>query len=188
MAFIIWLLIQDGKSTYTHLWSRRRPQRPKGHQPGHATWYWNQTCLPYQQLALALFLDTWHYFGLMVKACHNMACRHHGAADDYLCLHAQTHCLMKYYIQHKFEVSNNYNTFKHHPWHGTGQGAADAALHCPLGHPHQCIPCSDSAKYYSQPTLTLTITKIIKAFLDNVAMLACTPLTKINVLIQFVQA
>jgi len=35
---------------------------------------------------------------------------------------------MKYYVKHKFSVSTQYNTFSQHPWHGAGQGAADAAL------------------------------------------------------------
>ncbi len=82
-----------------------------------------------QRPALHLFLDARWCFDLMVEACHNMACRRHGAADDYLKLHAQTHRLMKYYVRHKYGVSEDYNTFEQHPWHGTGQGAADAALH-----------------------------------------------------------
>ncbi len=47
-----------------------------------------------QHSILNLFLDLRHYFNLMVEACHNMACRRHGAADNYLCLHAQTHQLL----------------------------------------------------------------------------------------------
>jgi len=41
--------------------------------------------------AVDMFLDAWWCFDLMVEACHNMACRRHSAANDYLCLHAQTH-------------------------------------------------------------------------------------------------
>ncbi len=51
-----------------------------------------------QCAALDLFLDLRHCFDLMVEACHNMACRCHGAAEDYLRLHAQTHQMMKYYV------------------------------------------------------------------------------------------
>ncbi len=65
----------------------------------------------------------------MVKACHNLACRRHGADMAYLKLHAVTHKAMKYYVQHKFGISHDFNTFEQHPWHGAGQGAADAALH-----------------------------------------------------------
>jgi len=108
----------------------------------------------------------------MVEACHNLACRRHGAADDYLKLHAQTHRLMKYYIWHRYGVSTGYNTFKSPPWHGAGQGAADAAL--------RYIALSDSLinPYHSQfqpcilqdPTLTMQIIKSIKAFIDDMAM------------------
>jgi len=35
---------------------------------------------------------------------------------------------MQYFVRHKFGVSKEYNTFSQHPWHGSGQGAADAAL------------------------------------------------------------
>jgi len=64
----------------------------------------------------------------MVEACHNLASHRHGADVAYLHLHARTHQAMKYYVQHKFGVLVNYNTFEQHPWHGAGQGAADAAL------------------------------------------------------------
>jgi len=118
--------------------------------------------------ALDFFLNLQYCFNYMVEACCNLACRRHGVADDYLKLLAQTHHLMKY------------NTFKTHPWHGAGQGAADVVL--------QCIALSDSLinAYHSQfqpcvlhdPTLTLQIIKSIKAFIDNVAMSAgnmCIP-------------
>jgi len=36
--------------------------------------------------------------------------------------------MMKYYIRHQYGMSTEYNTFDQHPWHGAGQGAADAAL------------------------------------------------------------
>jgi len=78
--------------------------------------------------ALEMFLDLRHCFDYMVEACHNMACHCHGAADDYLCLHTQTHCLMHYYVRHKYGVSQEYNTSGAHPWHGARQGAADTAL------------------------------------------------------------
>jgi len=81
-----------------------------------------------QQPALNMVLDARWFFDLMVEACHNMACRRHDAADDYLCLHAQTHRTMKYYVRHKHGVSDDYNTFDQYPWHGAGQGVADAAL------------------------------------------------------------
>jgi len=108
----------------------------------------------------------------MVEVCHNMACRRHGAAEDYLCLHAQTHHLMKYYVCHKYGVSPDYNTFNSHPWHGAGQGAVDATL--------RYIALSDTLidAYHEkiQPwclrdlTMTITIIKSIKAFIDDVAM------------------
>jgi len=111
---------------------------------------------------------------LMVKVCHNMACHCHGAADDYLRLHAQTHCLMKYFVRHKYGVSKDFNTFDLHPWHGAGQGAVDAALHY--------IVLSDSlidaynAKVQPwtilDPMLTLPILKSLKTFIDDVVMLA----------------
>jgi len=47
-----------------------------------------------QRSAIDMFLDLRHCFDYMVKACHNMVCRCHGAADKYLWLHAQTHKLM----------------------------------------------------------------------------------------------
>ncbi len=127
-----------------------------------------------QRTAIDVFLDLRHCFDLMVEACHNMACRRHGAADDYLRLHAQTHRLMKYFVRHKYGVSKDFNTFDLHPWHGAGQGAADAAL--------RYIVLSDSlidaynAKVQPwtilNPTLTLPLLKSLKAFIDDVVMSA----------------
>jgi len=37
-----------------------------------------------QRPAINMFLDAQWCFDLMIKACHNMACHHQGAADDYL--------------------------------------------------------------------------------------------------------
>jgi len=125
-----------------------------------------------QSAAIDMFLDARWCFDLMVEACHKMACRRQGAADDYLKLHAQTHRTMKYYVRHKHGVSEEYNTFDQHPWHGAGQGAADAAL--------RYIALSDSLidAYHSKiqqwaikdPTLTITVFKSLKAFIDDVAM------------------
>jgi len=81
-----------------------------------------------QKPTIDLYLDLWACFDLMVEACHNLACCRHGTADAYLRLHARMHQLMCYFVQHKFGVSEDYNTFSQHPWHGAGQGAADAAL------------------------------------------------------------
>jgi len=79
---------------------------------------------------------------------------------------------MKYYIRHQYGVSEDYNTFAQHPWHGAGQGAVDAAL--------RYIVLLDTLidAYHTKvhpwslrdPTLTLTIVKSLKAFIDDVAM------------------
>jgi len=127
-----------------------------------------------QKPAINLFLDAHHCFDLMVEACHNMACCRHSAADDYLCLHAQMHWLMKYYVCHKYGLSPDFNTFDQHPWHGVGQGAVDAAL---------CyIALSDSLinAYHSRiqpweiydPMMMIQIIKSLKAFIDDVALSA----------------
>jgi len=81
-----------------------------------------------QTSTINLYLDLRACFNMMVEACHNLACWQHGADVMYLCLHARTHQLMRYYIRHKFGISSDYNMFDNHPWHGAGQGATDAAL------------------------------------------------------------
>jgi len=113
----------------------------------------------------------------MVKACHNLACRRHGADVEYLHLHARTHQLMRYYVRHKFGVSSDYNTFENHPWHGAGQGAADAAL--------QYIILSDTLidAYHTKiaptlmtnPTTMIEVIRSLKAFIDNVVLHASNP-------------
>jgi len=122
----------------------------------------------------------------MVEACHNMACWHHGAADEYLWLHMQTHHLMKYYVHHKFGMSDDYNTYTQHPWHGAGQGAADAAL--------RYIVLSNTP-YHSKiqphvikdPMLTLQIMESIKAFIDDVKMSTQSAMDNLPDLIQQAQ-
>jgi len=108
----------------------------------------------------------------MVEACHNLVCRRHGAADDYLRLHAKTHQLMRYFVRHKFGVSAEYNTFAQHPWHGAGQGAADAAL--------RYIVLSDTLinAYHTKvalqmmhdPAMLIQIQQSLKAFIDDVIL------------------
>jgi len=125
-----------------------------------------------QQLAIDLFLDVRHCFDLMVEACHNMACRRQGAADNYLHLHAQTHRLMKYYVRHKYGMLEDFNTFENHPWHGAGQGAADAALHYIVLSNALIVAYHTRIQPWiiTDPTLTMTIVKSLKAFIDNMAM------------------
>jgi len=119
-----------------------------------------------------LYLDLRMCFDLMVEACHNLACRRHGAANEYLRLHAKTHQLMHYFVRHKFGVSNEYNTFAQHPWHGAGQGAADAAL--------WYIVLSDTLinAYHTKvalqmmhdPATLIKIQRSLKAFIDDIIL------------------
>jgi len=125
-----------------------------------------------QKPHINLYLDLRMCFNLMVKACHNLACRRHGAADDYLCLHAKTHQLMRYFVRHKFGVSTEYNTFAQHPWHGASQGAMDAAL--------RYIVLSDTLidAYHTKvapqmmhdPAMLIKIQQSLKAFIDDVVL------------------
>jgi len=138
-----------------------------------------------QHPAIQLYLDARHCFDLMVEACHNLACHQHGAADDYLRLHAAMHILMKYYICHKFSISQDYNTYEQYPWHGTGQGAADAAL-CYIALSDALIDAYHSKiqpNIIHDPTLTITIMQSIKAFINDVAMTAAVPSSDLTALV-----
>jgi len=126
----------------------------------------------HQVSTIDLYLDLWTCFDLMAEVCHNLACRCHGAADEYLKLHARTHQSMKYHVRHKFGVSEHYNTFEQHPWHGAGQGAADAEL--------RYIVLSDTLinAYHTKvapqtihdPTRTIQVLRSLKAFIDDVVL------------------
>jgi len=93
---------------------------------------------------------------------------------------------MKYYVRHQYGISTDYNTFEFYPWHGTGQGAADATLHY--------IVLFDSLidAYHSQfqprilhdPTLTMQIIKSIKAFINDVVMSTGDSETTFNQLVE----
>jgi len=131
-----------------------------------------------QQLAIDLYLNLCACFDLMVKACQNLASRRHRADVAYLCLHACTHQLMKYYIRHKFGVSCDFNTFDFHPWHGARQGTADAALYY--------IVLSDTLinAYHNKvaPTMMCDLTTMIKvllcslkAFINDIVLHAMNP-------------
>jgi len=125
-----------------------------------------------QKPHIDLYLDLRTCFDLMVEACHNLACRRHGAVDAYLRLHAKTHQLMRYFVRHKFGVSTEYNTFAQQPWHGAGQGAADAAL--------RYIALSDTLidAYHTKvapqmmqdPTTLIEVQRSLKAFIDDVVL------------------
>jgi len=140
--------------------------------------------------ALDLFLDLWHCFNYMVKACHNMACWRHGAADDYLRLHTQTHHLMRYYVQHKYGVSHDYNTYADHPWHGVGQGAADAVLrYIALSNTLiEAYHTKVAPQMISNPSNSLTIIQSLKAFIDDVVLHATQAHTSYLTLQQQVQS
>jgi len=82
------------------------------------------------------------------------------------------HQLMKYYVRHRYGISTDYNTFEFHPWHGAGQGAADAAL-CYIALSDSLIDAYHSyfqPRILHDPTLTMQIIKSIKAFIDDMVM------------------
>ncbi len=75
-------------------------------------------------------------------------------------------------IHHKFGISTNYNTFTAHPWHGAGQGAADAALRYIVlsntlidAYHTKVVPTT-----MTDPMKNLTILCSLKAFIDNVVL------------------
>jgi len=84
---------------------------------------------------------------------------------------------MRYYVQHKFGVSHEYNTYKQHPWHGAGQGTTDTAL--------RYIVLSDTLidTYHTKvtpamihdPTTMITIIQSLKAFIDDVVLHTANP-------------
>jgi len=144
----------------------------------------------HQQTAIDLYLDLRQCFDMMVEACHNLACRRHGAEDAYLKLHAKTHRAMRYHVRHKFGVSLDYNTFEKHPWHGAGQGAADAALRYIVlsdtlidAYHTKIAPC-----LISDPSQAITIQRSLKAFIDDVVLHASAePNTTYHELLQQAQ-
>ncbi len=79
---------------------------------------------------------------------------------------------MKHYVRHKYSILEDYNTFDQHPWHGAGQGAANAVL-CYIALLDSLIDAYHlkiQLWIINNPTLTLVIIKSMKAFINNVAM------------------
>jgi len=79
---------------------------------------------------------------------------------------------MKYYVRHKFGVSADYNTFEQHPWHGAGQGAADAAL-CYIVLSNTLIDAYHTKvapQMLQDPTRTIIVIRSLKAFIDDVVL------------------
>jgi len=100
------------------------------------------------------------------------------------------HQAMKYYVCHKFSVSANSNIFASHPWHGTGQGAANVAL--------WYIALSDTLinayhtkvapQLLSNPMTALTILQSLKTFINDVVLhTMANPQTTYNTLQQQAQ-
>ncbi len=129
-----------------------------------------------QKPTLDLYLDLCMCFDLMVEACHNLACHHHAAMDEYLHLHAKTHQLMCYYDHHKFGISKDYNSYSQHPWHGVVHGMVDTALHyivlsdMLIGAYHEKI----APNMLHDPMTMIQIQRSLKAFIDDVVLHATT--------------
>jgi len=80
------------------------------------------------------------------------------------------------FVHHKFGVSTAFNMFLQHPWHGTGQGAANATL--------QYIILLDTLinAYHTKvvpqmmhdPSMPITIQRRLKAFIDDIVLQATT--------------
>jgi len=190
MALVIWLFSQDQRSWNPWLCTGG------GHKGYSAIDQAAQQIVEteithlHQQTAIDLYLELWQCFDMMVEACLNLACHRHGADNAYLRLHAKMHQAMKYYVRHKFGISNDYNTFAAHPWHGAGQGAADATL--------QFIALSDMliSAYHTKvapitmtdPTNNLTILRSLKAFINGIVLhVSVTPMTTYKTLKQKAQ-
>jgi len=128
-----------------------------------------------QQSTINLYLDLRQCFDLMVEACHNLACHRHGAIDAYLHLHARTHQAMRYFVRHKCGVSSQYNTFAQHPWHGAGQGAADAALRYILLSDTLIDHTKMVPNMMHDPLQLISIQCSLKAFIKDVVLHASSP-------------
>jgi len=73
-------------------------------------------------------------FDRMIEAQNNLACLQHGANPHYIKLHAQTQHKLKYYLKHKYRISEDHNTHTTaQPWYGMGQGAGNACNRWVIG-------------------------------------------------------
>jgi len=173
MALVIWIPPNDGESRTLI------PEQGGGPKGRSAINQATQQVIEnlHQKPAINLYLDLRACFNMMVEACHNLACHRHGANAAYLQLHVRMHQLMRYFVRHKFGVSQEFNTFEQHPRHGAGQGAADAAL--------WYIVLSDTMidAYHTKiapsmmqdPTTTIEIIRSLKAFIDDVVLHVSNP-------------
>jgi len=133
-----------------------------------------------QQPTTDLYLDLKACFNLMVDACHNLACCHHGAIDTYLHLPARTHQLMHYFVRHKFGVSDDFNTFAQHPWHSASQGAANVVLWyiVLLDILIDAYHTKVAPSMMHDPTTLVQIQCSLKAFINDVVLHATSPSPK----------
>jgi len=79
---------------------------------------------------------------------------------------------MCYFIRHKFGVSEDYNTFSQHPWHGTGQGTVDAAL-CYIVLSDTLIDAYHTKiapQLIRDLTALISILRSLKAFINDVVL------------------
>jgi len=81
-----------------------------------------------QTTAIEKSLDVAKCFDCTIETCQNLSCLQNSADPNYIRLHAQTRNQLQYHIKHAYGVSKNYNQHSpNNPWHGSGQGAGDAA-------------------------------------------------------------
>jgi len=111
---------KEQKQPYANALTRWQPQRTKHIDQATQQIVKTELVKLNQQPAQDFFLDLHHCFDYIIETCHILACWQHGATDDYFCLNAQIHCMMRYYVQHCYSISNP-------PWHSAGQGIANAA-------------------------------------------------------------
>jgi len=96
---------------------------------------------------------------------------------------------MRYYVHHKFGVSADFNTSKQHPWHGAGQGTADAALRyiVLLDMLIDAYHAKVAPTMMHDPTKSIVIIRSLKAFIDDVVLHATSHTENIDELISTAQ-
>jgi len=110
-------------------------------------------------------------FDQMLEAPNNLACLQHRANLQYVKLHAQTQCKVRYHLKHKYGISKGFNSHsKTQPWYGMGQGAGDTSNWWVIGSDSMADAYQANTNGWTikSPVPTKSIKFTLKAFFDNV--------------------
>jgi len=111
-----------------------------------------------------------HSLDWMLEAPNSLASLQHRADPQYVKLHAQTQCELRYHLKHKYSISKGFNSHSNtKPWYSMGKGAGDACNQWVIGSDSMVADQENAHRWtIKSPVPTNSIMFTLKAFISNV--------------------